>query len=103
MKNIIRIRQILSITLFVCGVVLYFLFSTAHPFLHNHPIDGKYHQNCPSCNFIAVASFAAIPDIVIVIALIFLVACLFSRNLQQPYKRLFDKSRFVRGPPVVSL
>ena len=95
--------RILSITLFVCGVAFYLLFSTAHPLLHNHPIDGKHHPNCPSCNFIVVALFATIPDVIIVIAFIFLITCLLFRSLQQFYKKLFDKSHFVRGPPVISL
>lgn len=100
MKSIIRIGRILSIVIFVSGVVIYLLFATAHPLLHNHSVDGKHHPNCPSCNFIAVASFATIPNIVIVIAFIFLITCLLFRSLQQPYKKLFDKSHFVRGPPI---
>lgn len=99
MKRNIRIGRILSIVLFVSGIVFYLLLSTAHPLLHNHHADGKHHQDCPSCNFIAVASFATVPYTLVVVAFILFVAYLLCRRLQEPYKKLFDKSHFVRGPP----
>ncbi|MBU4251778.1 MAG: hypothetical protein KJ647_02170 [Candidatus Omnitrophica bacterium] len=101
MKRDIRIGRILGIALFVSGVVFYLLLSTAHPLLHNHHADGKHHQNCPSCNFVAVASFATVPYTLVVVAFILFVAYLLYRRLQQPYRKLFDKSYFVRGPPPI--
>jgi len=101
MKKDIRIGRILSIVLFASGVVLYLLFSTAHPLLHNHRSDNEHHQDCPSCSFIAVASFAIVPYTLVVVAFILFVAYLLCRRLQEPYKKLFDKSCFVRGPPPV--
>ena len=101
MKRAVKIGRILSIALFVSGMVFYLLFSTAHPLLHNHQADGKHHQNCPSCNFLVVASFATVPYTLVVAAFILFIAYLFCRRLQEPYKRLFDKSHFVRGPPPI--
>ena len=102
MKRNIRIGRILGIVLFVSGVAIYLLFAVAHPLLHNHPVDGKYHPNCPACNFLLAASSAAVPDAIIIVVFIFFITCLFFRSSQRPYRRLFDKSNFVRGPPAVS-
>ncbi|OIO34636.1 MAG: hypothetical protein AUJ70_00650 [Candidatus Omnitrophica bacterium CG1_02_40_15] len=99
MKKNIRIARILGIVLFVSAVALYVLFSTAHPLLHNHHADGEHHQDCPSCNFVIVASFATVPYTLVVVAFILFIAYLLFCRFQQPYKKLFDKSCFVRGPP----
>lgn len=101
MKRTVKIERILGIALFVSGVVFYLLFSTAHPLFHNHHADGKHHQNCLSCNFLAVASFATVPYTLVVAVFILFIAYLLCRRLQEPYKRLFDKSHFVRGPPPI--
>jgi len=103
MKRKISVGQVLSIGLFVSGVVFYLLFSTAHPLLHNNHTDGKHHQDCPSCHFIAVALFATVPYTLVFDAFILFIAYLLYRTLQHPYKKLFDKSHFVRGPPSMLL
>jgi len=99
MKRAVKIGRILSVILFISGAAFYVLFSTVHPLLHNHYADGKHHQNCPSCSFSTVASFATLPYILAVVAFILFITYLICRRLQQPYKKLFDKSCFVRGPP----
>lgn len=102
METVYRIKRILSIVVFVSGVVLYLLFSAAHPFLHNHPIDGEHHHNCPACNFVATASFSIIPEGVIFPSISFQVVCLFLTDYQEAYQESFRKSYSVRGPPIIS-
>jgi len=102
MKRIVKIGRTLSIVLFVSGVLFYLLFSFAHPLLHNHHVDGKDHHDCSACNFVAIASFATVPYMLVILVFILFVSYLLSRGFQQDYKKLFDKSRFVRGPPIVS-
>lgn len=102
MKTVYKTKRILSIVVFVSGVVLYLLFFTAHPFLHNHPIDGKHHHNCPACNFEATASFSTIPEGVILPTFSIQTIYLFLTDYQETYQQPFHKDYFVRGPPIIS-
>lgn len=102
MQRAIKIGRILSIVLFVSGAVFYLLFSIAHPLLHNHHVDGRDHHDCLACSFIAVASSVMVPYALVILIVILTVFYLLFYRFQQPYKKLFDKSRFVRGPPIVS-
>ncbi|MDI6890966.1 MAG: hypothetical protein QMC83_08540 [Thermodesulfovibrionales bacterium] len=66
MKIILDLRRILATTLFISGVVLYLLFATCHPLLHNHHDDGEHHHDCSACNFLAIGSNIVIPQAVII-------------------------------------
>ena len=77
MKGIIRAKRSLGITIFASGMVLYLLFATAHPLLHNHSIDNNHHHNCPACNFLAAASFSSVPEAVIALPVYFQITCCF--------------------------
>ena len=101
MKSIIKIGRILSIVIFVSGVALYLLFAIAHPLLHNHPIDGKHHHNCSACNFLIVASFSTMPEVIVVFAIFFQIIYRAFFNYQQPYQQVFYKGHSVRGPPII--
>jgi len=102
MKSIIKIGQILSIIIFISGVTLYLLFAILYPLLHNHPIDGKHHPNCPACNFLIIASFANIPEVIIVSAIFLQIIYQVFFNYQQPYTQSVHKSHSSRSPPMMS-
>jgi hypothetical protein len=101
MKTILVLRKVLATSVFVSGIVLYLLFATAHPFLHNHHIDGEHHHNCPACNFLTVASFSTVPETAIP-SVFFQVDYQPLFDYQQPYQQTFCENHSVRGPPLVS-
>ena len=101
MKSIVRIGRILGIAVFISGVALYLLFVILHPLLHNHPIDGRHHHNCPVCNFLIVASFANLPEVIIVSAIFLQIIYQGFSNYQQPCTQSFHKSRSSRSPPML--
>lgn len=100
MKIIIRMGRILGIVLFVSGVVLYLLFASFHPLLHNHHADGKHHPDCPACNFLLTAAFSDIPEIVVFPAISYHAVFVMLPYYHQPYQQLFYYSHSNRGPPV---
>jgi hypothetical protein len=103
MKIILDLRRILATTLFISGVVLYFLFATCHPLLHNHHEDGEHHHNCPACNFLATASNVVVPEVVIVPSILYPVDFQIFFDSQQSYLQPSYKSNLIRGPPLVSV
>jgi len=100
MKALIKTGRIAGIALFVSGAVLYFLFTSFHPLLHNHHADGKHHPDCPICNFLLTATISDIPEIVAVPAISYRVAFVMLFDYHQPYQQLFYDYHSVRGPPV---
>lgn len=101
MKDVIKTRRAAGIALFVSGVVLYFLFTSFHPLLHNHHADGRHHPNCPICNFLLTATFSDIPEIVTVPAISYRVAAfVILLDYHQPYQQLFYDCHSIRGPPI---
>jgi len=103
MKGIIRVLRILNITIFVSGIVLYLLFASAHPLLHNHPTDSHHHHNCPACSFLAAASFSIVPEAVTIPPVFLQITCHPFFEYQQPCQKLFPKNHLIRGPPLVSV
>ncbi|MBE0425883.1 MAG: hypothetical protein IBX72_04450 [Nitrospirae bacterium] len=103
MKTILVLRKVLATSVFVSGVVLYLLFATAHPLLHNHPEDGEHHHDCSACNFLATASFAIAPDVVIVSSILYQADHQIFFDFRQTYKQRFHESNLTRGPPLVSV
>ncbi len=101
MKTILVSRRVLSTSVFISGLVLYLLFATAHPFLHNHPEDGEHHHNCLACNFLATASFAIAPEVVIVSSISYKADHQIFFDFRQTYKQRFHKSNLTRGPPFI--
>ena len=100
MKSIRAIKRILSIAVFVSGVAFYLLFATAHPLLHNHPVDGKHHHSCPACNFTAIASSIKL-EIVISPDIFFQVVRKIFLNDQESSQQIFCKKYSARAPPYI--
>jgi len=102
MKTTLSLRRIFAISVFISGVVLYLLFDSCYPLLHNHHDDGEHPQNCPACNFLATASFAIAPEVVIVLSILYQADHQIFFDFRQTYKQHFHKSNLTRGPPLVS-
>ncbi|MBU0476943.1 hypothetical protein KKC91_00010 [bacterium] len=116
MKGIIKIGRVASIGLFVIGAILYLFFSTCSPLLHNHSgceysnhccdthsDSNRHHPDCPACNFLFVAAFFDIPEIVIVPTISYHVAFGTFFDYQQPYQQLCYDCHSIRGPPIISV
>ena len=102
MRSIVRIGRILGIAVFISGVALYLLFVILHPLLHNHPIDGKHHHNCSACNFLIVAFFANLSEVIIVSAIFLQIIYQVFFNYQQLYTQFLHKNHSPRSPPMMS-
>jgi len=55
-------RPLIVVPLVICAVFYLFL-SVGNFYLHNHNVDGRHHNGCPSCEFLTVASFFNVPEI----------------------------------------
>ena len=101
MKGIAKIGRILGIAVFISSIVLYLLFAATHPLFHNHPIDNKYHHNCPACNFLIIASFSNVPEVIIVFSIFLQKIYWVFINYQRFYTQSFYKNCFPRSPPML--
>lgn len=91
-----QIKKYKIIYVFVLSVYLFFAF--LNPILHNHIDDGHDHDNCQSCNWVAVTQVqgAAIVTIGLLLFLLFVLA--HPKTTFKPINVSFVSSR---APPLI--